>query len=94
MSTLTEFKSRIKNCLSIDDYVHVLKWGFYEVNKNRNTADDDFRNPIVAMLIEVFFLCPEAAMICQKELNIDKPFIFSNFSGSSTTDHKTAKNAI
>jgi hypothetical protein len=65
MSILTEFQSRIELCSSIEDYDRVLKWGISKIKQKSESDknyDEGFRDPIAAMMIEVYMACPEVVV--------------------------------
>ena len=71
MLIMQEFLQRMNDCSTTEDYRELLHWGFDQVRHtakvNRNS---DFKDPAIAMLIEVYCKCPEAAIV-YNGLNID-----------------------
>ncbi|MDP4084704.1 MAG: hypothetical protein Q8934_08835 [Bacillota bacterium] len=65
-SFLTEYSSRIKKCNTEESYFDALNWGLkeYELHHKMDSNVAALRDPIAAMVIEVFFRCPEAVKRC------------------------------
>lgn len=79
---LNEFKSRISNCEKVEDYVSVLQWGVRELDNKQKV--EGFKNPIIAMYIEVFMVCPDALNDEQKIKILPKNEIGSFWADSTT----------